>query len=160
MSTQSFGVDSSESNVTSVWPTSWVVYVSSLKLEFLLLLLLLLNVSRGHRFILQNKNHSRKYIWITVSKQKYELVRKHLTGGFQCAVLNLSGILWPLLTPEHSGIKRRGMPFPGLRNPGMSFFFNMVIITLFLFMNHMAKVIVYDSLSLIRIDLCFVSLEF
>ena len=33
------------------------------------------------------------------------------------------------------------MPFPELRNPGMSFI--MVISTLFLFMNHMVKVIVY-----------------
>ena len=42
-----------------------------------------------------------------------EGVRKHLTGGFLCAVLNLSGTLWPLLIPEYSGIKRRGTPFPG-----------------------------------------------
>ena len=34
--------------------------------------------------------------------------------------LDLSGTLWPLLIPEYSGIKRRGMPFPGLRNPGIS----------------------------------------
>ena len=26
-----------------------------------------------------------------------------------------------LLIPDYSGIKRRGTPFPGLRNPGMSF---------------------------------------
>ena len=48
-------------------------------------------------------------------------VKKHLTGGFLCAVLDLSGILWPLLIPEYSGIKRRGMPFLGLRNPGRFF---------------------------------------
>ena len=36
------------------------------------------------------------------------------------AVLDLSGTLWPLLIPEHSGIKRRGTPFLGLRNPGIS----------------------------------------
>ena len=47
--------------------------------------------------------------------------QKHLTGGFLCAVLDLSGILWSLLIPKYSGIKRRGMPFPGLRNPGISF---------------------------------------
>ena len=47
-------------------------------------------------------------------------VRKHLTRGFLCAVLDLSGILWPLLIPEYSGIKRRGTPFLGLRNPGIS----------------------------------------
>ena len=47
-------------------------------------------------------------------------VRKHLTKGFLCAVLDLSGTLWPLLIPEYSGIKRRGTPFPGLRNPGIS----------------------------------------
>ena len=42
-------------------------------------------------------------------------VRKHLTRGFLCAVLDLSGTLWPLLIPECAGIKRRGTPFPGLR---------------------------------------------
>ena len=47
-------------------------------------------------------------------------VRKHLTKGFLCAALDLSGTLWPLLIPEYSGIKRRGTPFPGLRNPGIS----------------------------------------
>ena len=47
-------------------------------------------------------------------------VRKHLTRSFLCAVLDLSGTLWPLLIPEYSGIKRRGTPFPGLRNPGIS----------------------------------------
>ena len=52
--------------------------------------------------------------------QEWILVRKHLTRGFPCAVLDLSGTLWPLLIPEYSGIKRRGTPFPGLRNPGIS----------------------------------------
>ena len=52
----------------------------------------------------------------------YSLVRKHLTRGFQCAVLDLSGTLWPLLIPEYSGIKRRGTPFRGLRNPGISYY--------------------------------------
>ena len=47
-------------------------------------------------------------------------VRKHLTKGFPCAVSDLSGTLWPLLIPEYSGIKRRGTPFLGLRNPGIS----------------------------------------
>ena len=48
----------------------------------------------------------------------WAFVRKHLTRGFLCAVLDLSGTLWPLLIPEYSGIKRRGTP--GLRNPGIS----------------------------------------
>ena len=48
-------------------------------------------------------------------------VRKHLTGGFLCAVLDLSWIFCSLLIPEYSGIKWRGKPFPGLRNPGISF---------------------------------------
>ena len=39
-------------------------------------------------------------------------VRKHLTGGFLCAVLDLSGILCSLLIPEYSGIKKRGKPLP------------------------------------------------
>ena len=47
-------------------------------------------------------------------------VRKHLTRSFLCAVLDLSGTLWPLLIPEYSGIKRRGKPFLGLRNPSIS----------------------------------------
>ena len=42
-------------------------------------------------------------------------VRKHLTGGFLCAVLDLLGILCSLLIPEYSGIVL------GLRNPGISF---------------------------------------
>ena len=42
-----------------------------------------------------------------------QCVRKHLTGGFLCAVLGLSGILCSLLIPEYSGIKRRGKPLLG-----------------------------------------------
>ena len=53
--------------------------------------------------------------------RRQEDVRKHLTGGLLYAVLDLSGIFWPLLISQYSGIKRRGMPFPGLRNLGMSF---------------------------------------
>ena len=48
-------------------------------------------------------------------------VRKHLTGGFLCAVLGLSWILCSLLIPEYSGIKRRGKPLLGLRNARISF---------------------------------------
>ena len=55
-----------------------------------------------------------------VSLSLLQGVRKHLTRGFLCAVLDLSGTVWPLLIPEYSGIKRRGTPFPGLRNPGIS----------------------------------------
>ena len=57
---------------------------------------------------------------ISFSESKSTAVRKHLTKGFLCAVLDLSGILWPLLIPEYSGIKRRGTPLPGLRDPGIS----------------------------------------
>ena len=89
-------------------------------------------------------------------------VRKHLTGGFPCAVLDLSGILCSLLIPEYSGIKRRGKP---LRGSGIQAFpslvFYTVISTLFLLVNHMVKVIIYNSLSLFNMDrLCFISLEF
>ena len=63
-------------------------------------------------------------------------VRKHLTRGFLCAVLDLSGTLWPLLIPEYSGIKRRGKPFPGLRNPGISHYGDKYCL---LFMNHIVK---------------------
>ena len=51
-------------------------------------------------------------------------VRKRLTRVFLCAVLDLSGTLWLLLIPEYSGIKRRGTPFPGLRNTGISHYSN------------------------------------
>ena len=47
--------------------------------------------------------------------------RKHLTGGFLCAVLDVSEIFCSLLIPEYSGIKRRGKPLLGLRDPGISF---------------------------------------
>ena len=40
-------------------------------------------------------------------------VRKHLTGGSLCAVLDLSGSLCSLLIPEYSRIKRRGKPLLG-----------------------------------------------
>ena len=52
---------------------------------------------------------------IIQKKKKKTTVRKHLTGGFMCAVLDLSGILCSLLIPEYSGIKRRGKPLWGLR---------------------------------------------
>ena len=39
-----------------------------------------------------------------------ETVRKHLTGGFLCAVLDLSGIVCSLLIPEYSGIERQASP--------------------------------------------------
>ena len=38
------------------------------------------------------------------------IVRKHLTGGFLCAVLDLSEILCSLLIPEYSGIERQASP--------------------------------------------------
>ena len=55
-------------------------------------------------------------------RREWLFVSLYLTKGFLCAVLDLSGTLWPLLIPEYSGIKRRGtpFPFPGLRNPGIS----------------------------------------
>ena len=48
-------------------------------------------------------------------------VRKHFTGGFLFAVLDLSWILCSLLIPEYSEIKRRGKPLLGPRNPCISF---------------------------------------
>ena len=63
--------------------------------------------------------------------QELVIVRKHLTRGFLCAVLDLSGTLWPLLISEYSGIKRRGTPFQA--------FLITVISTLFLFMSQMVK---------------------
>ena len=58
--------------------------------------------------------------WLQV-RAGWGVVGKHLTGGFLCAVLGLSGILCSLLIPEYSGIQRRGKPLLGLRNPGLSF---------------------------------------
>ena len=48
--------------------------------------------------------------WLDGITNMMDIVRKHLTGGFLCAVLDLSGILCSLLIPEYSGIKRRGKP--------------------------------------------------
>ena len=62
---------------------------------------------------------------ISIPQGGNKYVRKHLTRGFLCAGLDLSGTLWPSLIPEYSGIKRRGMPFPGLRNPGISHYGDM-----------------------------------
>ena len=56
----------------------------------------------------------------SIGSQRVGQCQEDLTPGFLCAVLDLSGTLWPLLIPEYSGIKRRGRPFPGLRNPGIS----------------------------------------
>ena len=76
-----------------------------------------------------------------------KIVRKHFIGGFLCVVSDLSGILWSLLIPEYSGIKRRGTPFSGLR---IQAFPSLVY--------HYGEK--YPLLSLIGVALCFVSLEF
>ena len=60
------------------------------------------------------------HFWMVEKTFCFFSVRKHLTGGFLCTVLDLSGILCSLLIPEYSGIKRRGKPLPGLRDPGIS----------------------------------------
>ena len=84
-------------------------------------------------------------------------VRKLLTGGFLCAILDLSGILCSLLIPEYSGIKRRGKPL--LRAKESRHFLHLfsytVISILFLLVNLTVKVIVYKSLSLIWIAYVF-----
>ena len=84
-------------------------------------------------------------------------VRKHLTRGFLCAVLDLSGTLWPLLIPEYSGIKRRGTPFPDLRNPGISHYSDKYPLP---FYEPNGKRRLFATLSLIGIILSFVSVEF
>ena len=61
------------------------------------------------------------HFWMVEKTFCFFSVRKHLTGGFLCTVLDLSGILCSLLIAEYSGIKRRGKPLPGLRDPGNSF---------------------------------------
>ena len=73
------------------------------------------------------------------------------------AVLDLSGTLWPLLIPEHWGIKRRGTPFLGLRNPGISHYSGKYPLP---FYEPNGKRWLFATLSLIGIILCFVSLEF
>ena len=55
----------------------------------------------------------------------------------------LGGPTWHLLIPKYSGIMRRGTPFLGLRNPGISHYGDK-----------------YPLLSLMGIALCFVNLEF
>ena len=85
------------------------------------------------------------------------LIRKHLTRVFLCAVLDLSGTLWPLLIPEYSGIKRRGRPFLGLRNPGISHYGDKYALPSF---EPYSKRWLFATLSLIGITLCFVNLEF
>ena len=84
-------------------------------------------------------------------------VRKHLTKGFLCAVLELSGTLWPLLIPKYLGIKRRGTPLPGWRNPGNSHYSDKSTLP---FYEPNSKKWLFATLSLIGIILCFVSLEF
>ena len=75
------------------------------------------------------------------------IVRKHLTGGFPCAVMDLSGNLWPLLIPEYSGIKKEARLSQGW---GIQAFPLLV--------SYYGDK--YPLLSLIGIALCFVSLEF
>ena len=70
-----------------------------------------------------NKTHLVKTLFFYKYNKIGGIVRKHLTRGFLCAVLDLSVTLWPLLIPAFSGIKRRGKRFPGLRNPGISLLF-------------------------------------
>ena len=53
------------------------------------------------------------HFWMVEKTFCFFSVRKHLTGGFLCAGLDLSGILCSLLIPQYSGIKRRGKPLPG-----------------------------------------------
>ena len=48
--------------------------------------------------------------YLSVQFLRSFVVRKHLTGGFLCAVLDLSGILCSLLIPEYSGIERQASP--------------------------------------------------
>ena len=57
---------------------------------------------------------------------------------------------------EYSGIKRRGKPLPGAEESRhfLHWFFNMVISTFILFINHMVKVIIYHPLSFMD-DLMF-----
>ena len=99
------------------------------------------------------ENHI-KWIW---RSRWYTSVRKHLTRGFLCAVWDLSGTLWPLLIPEYSGIKRRGTPFLGLRNPGISHYSDKHPLP---FYEPDGKRWLFAALSLIGIVFCFVSLEF
>ena len=84
-------------------------------------------------------------------------VRKRLTGGFLCVVLDLSGTLWPLSIPVYSGIKRRSTPFLGLRNPGISHYSDKYPLP---FYERYSKRWLFAILPLIGIILCFVSLEF
>ena len=81
----------------------------------------------GIKIVRRNINNLRYADDTTLIEQSEEepksllTVRKHLTRGFPCAVMDRSGNLWPVLIPEYSGVEGKGMPFLGLRNPGISF---------------------------------------
>ena len=60
----------------------------------------------------------------------------------------MSRILCSLLIPKYSGVKRRGKPLLGAEE-------SRYLSTLFLFMNHMVKVIIYNPLSFIWMTSCF-----
>ena len=127
------------------------------------------NTGVGSLFLLQHIFPTQELNWCLLhcrqilyqlsqqGSSQQESVRKHLTGGFLCAVLDLSGILCSLLISEYSGIKRRGKPLLGAEESRhfLRQFFYMVISTLFLFMNHMIKLIIYNPLSFIWMTSCF-----
>ena len=71
---------------------------------------------------------------------KWVHCQEALTGGFSCAVMDLSGNLWPLLVPEYSGTERPA--FPGAEE------------SRHLLVSHYGDK--YPPLSLIGIALCFV----
>ena len=71
------------------------------------------------RLVNTNQTHLVKTVFYKYNKIG-GIVRKPLTAGFLYAILDLSGIVCSLI-PEYSGIKRRGKPLQGLRNPGISF---------------------------------------
>ena len=56
----------------------------------------------------------------SIGSQRVGQCQEAFKPGFLCALLDLSGTVWPLLIPEYSGIKRKDTPFLELRNPGIS----------------------------------------
>ena len=74
-------------------------------LVIVLITIFIVNHCLSIRLVNTNQSHLvRTFFFFNIYNKIGGIVRKHLTGGFLCAVLDLSGILCSLLIPEYSGI--------------------------------------------------------
>ena len=94
-------------------------------------------------------------VWYLEHSLALPFVRKHLIGGFLCAGLDLSWILCSI--QELRGVANHSRGWGTHAFPSLVFPYGdkQLFTTLFLFMDHMVKVIIYNPLSLIWIALCF-----